>query len=170
MGAKQLFTLGYEGAELEDFLRTLSDSGVTQLIDVREVPISRKRGFSKTALRGALAARDIVYLHLKGLGDPKPGRDAARRGDVSEFRRIYQKHLESDEAKAALAIAGARATARTSCLLCFERDNSHCHRSIVARRLAAERGFSVRHIGVHSPVRATCKTEYGHAARQLSLG
>jgi uncharacterized protein (DUF488 family) len=168
--AKQLFTLGYEGADLQGFLRTLSENGITQLIDVREVPISRKRGFSKSALRDALANRGILYLHLKDLGDPKPGREAARRGDFSEFQRIYAKHLETEDAKAALAMAAARASARTSCLLCFERDNANCHRSVVARHLASERGFSVRHIGVRSSTSVAHKTGHGQGDHYLSLG
>ena len=170
MTAKRLFTLGYEGADLEDFLQTLSACGITQLIDVREVPISRKRGFSKRALSEALAARGIVYLHLRDLGDPKPGREAARRGDFDAFRRIYGRHLRRCEAKAALALAGSRAAARTSCLLCFERDHANCHRSIVARHLARERGFAVRHIGVHSSARAACGSHHGGTAQPVALG
>jgi uncharacterized protein (DUF488 family) len=167
--AKQLFTIGYEGANLNDFLETLIGCGITQLIDVREVPISRKAGFSKNALREALEASGIRYLHIKALGDPKPGRDAARRGDYTTFRRIYLKHLERLEAQEALVFAEKRVATRTSCLLCFERDNANCHRSIIADRLALHRGFTVRHIGIHSAVFERGRMN-DHAVQHVSLG
>jgi uncharacterized protein (DUF488 family) len=76
---RTLFTIGYEGASLSDFIVTLQNSGVERLLDVREVAQSRRPGFSKTALSTALAEADIGYTHLRQLGDPKAGRDAARR-------------------------------------------------------------------------------------------
>jgi uncharacterized protein (DUF488 family) len=63
-------------------------TSVRLLIDVRELPTSRRKGFAKSALSSALAAADIGYLHLKGLGDPKPGRDAARAGDYAGFLKV----------------------------------------------------------------------------------
>jgi uncharacterized protein (DUF488 family) len=72
-----LFTVGYEGSKPSDLFASLQDNGITLLIDVREVPISRKPGFSKTSLSLGLDVAGIRYLHLKGLGDPKPGRVAA---------------------------------------------------------------------------------------------
>src|SRR3954453_21108705 len=84
MGTKStiLTTIGYEAAELDDFVATLLAAGITRLIDVRELPISRRRGFAKRALSEALADAGIVYVHLRGLGDPKEGREAARVGDL----------------------------------------------------------------------------------------
>jgi uncharacterized protein (DUF488 family) len=73
MGIKQtiLATIGYEGADVDDFVATLRSAGIRRLIDVRELAISRRRGFAKRALSGALADADIEYVHLRGLGDPK---------------------------------------------------------------------------------------------------
>jgi hypothetical protein len=71
------YAIGYEGSVLEDFVATLRSAGVETLIDVRDVPLSRKPGFSKSALQANLEAHGIAYVHLKGLGDPKPGREAA---------------------------------------------------------------------------------------------
>jgi uncharacterized protein (DUF488 family) len=163
LSAKQLFTIGYEGAELADFLVTLAACGITQIIDVRDVPVSRKRGFSKNVLAEALAAKGIAYIHLKDLGDPKPGREAARRGDYSLFSTIYAAHLKTDAAQAALTVAANEAGQRVSCLLCFERAHEHCHRNMVAVALAQSAGFSIRHVGVKKNISVGRGGRYGHS-------
>jgi uncharacterized protein (DUF488 family) len=132
---KNLYTIGYEGADLDRFLTTLTDSGVKVVADVRAVALSRKRGFSKNALRDHLAEAGIGYEHFIALGTPKPGRDAAHAGDTATMRRIFGEHLEAESAKTALQAVGDLALARPTCLLCFERDPAMCHRTIVAERL-----------------------------------
>lgn len=77
MSEKHLYTVGYEGVDLDEFIATLKTFGIKQIIDVRDLPLSRKRGFSKNALASALAEAGVKYLHVKSLGDPKPGREAA---------------------------------------------------------------------------------------------
>ncbi|WP_206453679.1 DUF488 domain-containing protein [Aurantimonas marina] len=146
--ADQLFTIGYEGVSIESFLESLGYAGVDLLIDVRDVPISRKRGFSKKALSDRLAEKSIEYLHLKGLGDPKPGREAARAGRYGEFRAIFADHLRSDRAQADMRKCIEVASGRTATLLCFEKHHENCHRSIVANHLAREGGFNIVHIAV----------------------
>lgn len=148
----KLFTVGYEGRTTDDLFATLRRTGVELLIDVRDVPISRKRGFSKTALGNGLAAVGIEYLHLKGLGDPKPGRVAARSGRYAEFRRIFSEHLLSCAAQQALAMAVAEASQKVACLLCFERDHTNCHRSIVANSMSGLKHFSVTHLDTRAPL------------------
>ncbi len=103
---------------------------------MRAVAASRRPGFSKTALGGALAERGIAYLHLRALGTPKAGREAARKGRVAEMRAIFEEQLETPEAMLALEQARALAAERPSALLCFERDAAGCHRRIVAERLS----------------------------------
>jgi uncharacterized protein (DUF488 family) len=141
-----LATIGYQGSVVADFIDTLIDAGIERLIDVREVPLSRKRGFSKRALSEALGGVGIHYAHLRALGDPKPGRDAARRGDHHAFTRIYNSHLAGPAPQAALDLAEAYASDAPSCLMCFERDYVDCHRNIVAIALAERRDFRVRHL------------------------
>ncbi len=102
---KRLYTAGYEGRKPADLFASLRGAGVELLIDVRDVPISRKPGFSKTALSQGLAVAGIGYLHLKGLGDPKPGRIAAREGRFSDFRRIFSSHMLTSAAQQALTEA-----------------------------------------------------------------
>lgn len=149
--ASTLRTIGYEGATLEGFLAALRRSRVSLLIDVRAVAVSRRKGFSKTALAAALAEAGIGYLHLRDLGDPKPGREAARAGRMSEFRAIYNAHLRGAVAQAALAEAARVVEHRAACLLCYEADPSGCHRNIVAAALSRKTGLAVQHLHPDTP-------------------
>ena len=142
----QVSTIGYEGKTQEEFLAELSEAGVKLLIDVRAVAASRRPGFSKTALAGALRERGIDYLHLRALGTPKAGRDAARKGRIAEMRGIYEEQLETPEAMLAMEQALAAASERHSALLCFEADAACCHRAMVAERMVERAGFAVSNI------------------------
>jgi uncharacterized protein (DUF488 family) len=143
---KNLFTVGYEGAKPTDLFARLNDHGIRLLIDVRDVPISRKPGFSKTSLAEGLEQAGIHYLHLKGLGDPKPGRVAAREGRFSDFRRIFNAHMLTTAAQQALADAVLAASKSIACLLCFEQDHTNCHRCIVAESMARSGKFNLVHL------------------------
>lgn len=144
----RLMTIGYEGADIADFIATLKASNVSTLIDVRELPLSRKKGFSKNKLREQLEAAGVAYLHVKQLGDPKPGRLAARAGNMAEFRRIFGAHVKLDETREALSEIAPLVQVGGACLLCFERCHTDCHRSIVADELAKLADFELVHIGV----------------------
>jgi uncharacterized protein (DUF488 family) len=150
--AKSLLTIGYEGSAIADFLATLQEAKIDAVIDVRDVPVSRKAGFSKNALAQALEATGISYIHLKQLGDPKEGRDAARLGNHDEFRRIYTARLQTPEAKVELKVAIETASAARACLLCYERDPKNCHRSLVAKCMSNKAEFRVTHLGVRDGI------------------
>lgn len=162
MKQKNLHTIGYEGSSIGDFLATLKAFRIELLIDVRDVPISRKPGFSKTALSGWLETCDIEYLHLKGLGDPKPGRIAAREGRFDDFRQIFGAHLKSSAAQTDMRRGLDAASQRMACLLCFERDHTHCHRCIVADQMARHGGFRLVHLGVQSGLKAKIGRGFEH--------
>lgn len=130
-----IFTIGYEGATMAEFLAALKAAGVERVIDVRALPLSRRPGFSKTILANTLRDAGIDYVHLKVLGTPKEGRDAAKKGDVMTLERVYAGQLELPEAQAQAAQMRALAAEKPSALLCFERDPCHCHRTLL---LAAE--------------------------------
>jgi uncharacterized protein (DUF488 family) len=137
-----LFTIGYEGADTERFVTALRDAGVAVLADVRAVALSRKRGFSKNALRESLERAEIGYSHFIALGTPKSGRQAARAGDAATMTRIYcDEVLATEPAREALDALADLAASRPVCLLCFERDPALCHRGLLAERLAG-RGFT----------------------------
>ena len=141
-----LHTVGYEGATLDSVLAALERAGVRTLVDVRDAPVSRKPGFSKKALAAALERRGISYVHLRWLGNPKPGRDAGRAGDIPAYHRIYFARLATPEAQDALAEAGRIAADGGACLLCYERDPSRCHRSLVAAELEKARPLEIVHL------------------------
>lgn len=139
-----LFTIGYEGRTVDELLDALVQAGARLVIDVRAVAASRRPGFSKTALAAALRERGISYLHLRALGTPKPGREAARKGRIAEMHAIYETQLDTPEAELAMEQARQAAGETPAALLCFERDVACCHRAIVAERLVAKAGFEVR--------------------------
>jgi uncharacterized protein (DUF488 family) len=143
-----LATIGYERAELNDFIATLEACDIDVLVDIRDRAQSRRPGFSKSTLADALAAAGIEYLHLKELGDPKEGREAARKGDYVAFRQIFSTVMESDAAKQALITLKSLATQRNICLMCFERDQLQCHRKIVSEHLETSLNVKARHLGV----------------------
>ena len=129
MTAKRIFTIGYEGATQDELIAALQKAGVERVIDVRAVPLSRKPGFSKNVLAAGLKEAGIDYVHLKALGTPAEGREAARKGRFAEMERIYAGQLETTEAAVQAAQMIALAEEKPSALLCFERDPAHCHRT-----------------------------------------
>jgi len=138
-----LFTIGYEARTQAEFLDVLTSAGVTRIIDVRAVAASRRPGFSKTSLAAALREVGIDYLHLRALGTPKEGREAARKGDTPRMLAIYAEQLVTPEAALALEQAHAAIRERPSALLCFEREAVHCHRAAVADLLVPPGAGSV---------------------------
>lgn len=144
-------TIGYEGARLDTFIRALRDAGVELVLDIRAAPVSRKKGFSKNQLAAHLGEAGIAYRHLRGLGTPKRGRDAAHAGDLDTFERVFLAHMDEPEAQLDLAEAVALAREQRVCLLCLERDPEHCHRLIVANRMAEQTGQELRHLVVEHP-------------------
>jgi uncharacterized protein (DUF488 family) len=141
--AQELFTIGYEGKTLDEMLDQLTDAQVELLIDVRAVAASRRPGFSKTALAGALKEKGIDYLHLRALGTPRAGRDAARKGRIAEMHAIFAEQLATPEAELAIEQADDAAAESRVALLCFEADADCCHRRIVAERLTTRSGYRV---------------------------
>lgn len=146
----ELSTIGYEGADLDDFIITLKSAGITDLVDVRERAQSRRKGFSKTALSNSLHEANIRYLHLKELGDPKEGRTAARSGDVSRFRRIYSAVLEGELARLAIGAIVKLAQEGHPCMLCYERNPNQCHRKMIADRIEELHPIATIHLGVQA--------------------
>jgi uncharacterized protein (DUF488 family) len=134
----RIFTIGYEGVTVPEFIATLRNSGVERVIDVRALPLSRRPGFSKTPLMGALEEAGIEYVHLKALGTPAEGRVAARAGRHEDLKRIYAGQLELVEAMAQSAQMLDLAAEKISALLCMERDPAHCHRTLLLSAVAPD--------------------------------
>ena len=134
----QIFTIGYESTTVGEFLSALQQAGVKRVIDVRAVPNSRRPGFSKTPLSNALKEVGIDYVHLRALGTPADGRAAARAGRHEELERIYAGQLELPEAIAQGAQMVDLAQELPSAVLCYERDPSGCHRTLLLDAVASD--------------------------------
>ncbi len=134
----KIFTIGYEKTTQADLIAALQAAGVERVIDVRALPLSRRPGFSKTALAGGLAGAGIGYVHLRALGTPAEGREAARKGRHADLERIYAGQLELPVAIAQAAIMWGLATEKPSALLCYEREPAGCHRSLLLDAVASD--------------------------------
>ncbi len=133
---RRIFTIGYEGTTVPEFVDALRKARVERVIDVRALPLSRRPGFSKSALRASLAEAGIDYVHLKALGTPADGRAAARAGRHADLERIYAGQLELPEAIVQSAQMLDLARERPSALLCMEREPAHCHRTLLLEAVA----------------------------------
>jgi uncharacterized protein (DUF488 family) len=127
----KLFTIGYEGIDVEDFVARLVSERIERVVDVRELPLSRRRGFSKSRLAKALQEAGIKYEHVRALGNPKVLREQFKAGD----QRPYRAHLHNGSRDALLELAETIGDAET-CLLCVEQSHVDCHRSVIAGALA----------------------------------
>jgi uncharacterized protein (DUF488 family) len=130
-----VWTIGYEGRTLDQLVADLRTAGVEQVVDVRELPLSRKRGFSKSSLAAALQAAGLAYVGARRVGAPREARHALRDGGAwAPFANAYLAHLDAqgDALREVERLVRERPTA----LLCYERDGLACHRSLLAGRLA----------------------------------
>ncbi len=142
-----LYTVGYEGTQLAQFVERLSQLHIELVVDVRERPFSRKPGFSKTPLSDALARHGIGYVHVPELGSPAPIRKQLHEdGDYRRFFSQYRRYLlgHKDVIDSLLDYFENE----TACLMCFEHDPTTCHRSVIADYLTGIAGLlkEVRHI------------------------
>jgi uncharacterized protein (DUF488 family) len=141
--SKQLFTVGYEGTTVDEFVAHLRSKNIDCVVDVREVPFSRKPGFSKTRLARRLSRAKIRYVHLRELGAPKYFRDALKStGDYSGFFKRMDKHLARK--KDAIEEAYHYVVNTRCCLMCFEHSADECHRKVVARKIRDRDGNGLR--------------------------
>lgn len=139
-----LFHIGYEGLSFDEFLTYLKYYHISAVVDVRNSPVSRKKGFSKTVLSNNLAEQDIEYIHLQKLGTPKPLRDKLYKDhDYEEFFPAYREYLLShtDELDSLLDIVNSM---QNVLLLCYEKDPERCHRSIVAEEAKKRNGKGLK--------------------------
>ncbi|MFJ5775026.1 DUF488 family protein [Streptomyces sp. NPDC093094] len=129
--APGLWSAGYEGRDIDSFVSSLLDSRIDVVADVRLTPISRKKGFSKTRLGQALAEAGIEYTHLRGLGNPKDNRAPFWEGRLDVGRARFRGVLRSEEAQTDLERLAEHARQSRVAVLCFEKDESRCHRQVV---------------------------------------
>jgi uncharacterized protein (DUF488 family) len=148
----ELFTIGYEGLDPKRFFALLSRCGVEMLVDVRDLPVSRKKGFSKATLSGLCEQNEIEYRHIPALGCPRDIRHGYREdGDWANYTVHFKAYLaQQSEAVAEVAkLAGKRRI----CLLCFEEDFNFCHRTYVAEATAPLVGGDVKISHLTGPIK-----------------
>jgi uncharacterized protein (DUF488 family) len=131
-------SVGYEGREIGEFVRDLAARDVTVLADVRLNAVSRRRGFSKTALKTALADVGIVYVHLRGLGNPRDNRESFAAPDPEPGRARFRKRLSLPEVRDDLETLRGLASTAVVAVLCVEKDHLRCHRDVVIDALATD--------------------------------
>lgn len=136
MSGVVIMTIGYEGWGHDMWIAALKEHGVQTVVDVRELPLSRRPGWSKTALAARLAENGIGYVHMRSLGSPAPLRHGLRDKTLSftEFAERFAAVLEERGADLEALLHLARS--QTVALMCWEEDPAKCHRSLVAGALA----------------------------------
>ena len=132
-----LFTIGYEQAKPAAVMKELEDARIELVVDTRAVAASRRPGFSKRQLAAGLNEVGIGYLHLRKLGTPAEGREAARAGDTKTLWRIYDKHIKRPEPQAELGeLVQLINSDKRIALLCYCRDPKTCHRSRIVANVS----------------------------------
>ncbi|MEU1258773.1 DUF488 family protein [Streptomyces chartreusis] len=138
-----IVSAGYEGRNIEQFVEQLLIQHVDTVADVRLTPLSRKPGFSKTKLTGALAEAGIGYRHLRALGNPKENRQPFWDGRAAEGRAAFRNLLGRQPAPQALDELFTLAAKETVAVLCFEQDEDRCHRKVICDIARADHGLPV---------------------------
>lgn len=131
-----LYTIGYSGHTVDTFIETLRAHSISMLLDIRRTPLSRKKGFSKTALQHALEAVGIAYRHIPALGSPADlRRDVREAKDYPAFFAAFRAYLHTREDD--ISQAAGLVIAERVCLMCLEQSPDECHRSAVADAIAS---------------------------------
>jgi uncharacterized protein (DUF488 family) len=142
-----LFTIGYERATIEGFLDALRKHQIERVIDVRRNPISRKPGFSKSALARHLSGAGIAYTHIGDLGPPIPLRQEYKATkDIDAYFAQFSNYL--CHCSAPLSEVAEMAGRERCVVLCFERNPEECHRSVVANTISEVSSVATRDLFV----------------------
>ncbi|MEX0985442.1 MAG: DUF488 domain-containing protein [Actinomycetota bacterium] len=131
----ELFTVGYEGRTLPQFVRLLKENEIVRLVDVRERPASRKRGFSAVPLFDAMRKVGITYESDRALGNPIEVRDLWKNGSLAEGKARYRRMIRNGR-RPRVELLLAHAKVERVCILCFEGDPDVCHRGVIAEEAA----------------------------------
>jgi uncharacterized protein (DUF488 family) len=145
-----LYTLGYEGLGLQEYIDHLLKNGVITLVDVRENPISRKPGFSKNKFSEALNANGIKYTPFYSLGTPRSIRQKFKQDNDWEALKIaYLSHL--GEIAEVLQDLVEIVKKEKCCLCCYEADFNNCHRMLIADKIVEITDGQVKVIHLGEP-------------------
>jgi uncharacterized protein (DUF488 family) len=144
---RKLVTIGYLGITTESFFDHLQAHKIECVIDTREIPISRKKGFSKSSLQSQLCNLGITYRHFRLLGSPRRHRHQLREtGDYDRFFIDVDQHYKTTEATEAVKEAISVARELRSCLMCCCPDWRYCHRKALVESIGCFYQFDIIHI------------------------
>lgn len=131
---KNVYLAGYQNNDIDRFIAKIKKVKITTLLDVREIPLSRKKGFSKMQLRDRLQEEGIQYEHIQSLGSPKAIRHELRNtGDYIQFFDKYRAYLKDRHFEIQKIVSMTES--ETICLMCFEERCELCHRTLLADEL-----------------------------------
>jgi len=141
-----VWTIGHSRRSLAELVALLRAHGVSQVIDVRRYPRSRRHPqFDVAALARDLPVAGIAYAHSPGLGGFRRPRVGSVNTGVEPAFRGYADYMETEEFAGQLATLLEAAASTPTAIMCAEADPRSCHRSLIADALVA-RGVEVRHI------------------------
>ncbi|MBN1804164.1 MAG: DUF488 domain-containing protein [Sedimentisphaerales bacterium] len=144
---RKLYTIGYEGLDINSFVKTLQDEAINCILDVRELPLSRKKGFSKNSLADKLNEKNINYIHFKELGSPSDLRKILKETkNYSTFFKKMSQYIDSNSD--VIHRAHEYVLNNTCCLMCFEKYHYQCHRSIVAKKIKKYDGNGLKVLNI----------------------
>jgi len=143
---KSIYTAGYEGKTVDEFLNLLMESGISRLIDVRYNPISRRYGFHKSTLLRLCNSLRIDYQHFPGLGIP--GSEREQLGSDQQYTSLFKNYrcsLPSREKD--LTNVSRLLKSEPSALMCMEANPEFCHRNVLAQHLTTLIDMPIKHLG-----------------------
>ena len=141
-----VFTLGYEGINLETYLNRLISKHVFAMCDVRRNAMSRKFGFSASILSSVLPKLNIEYNHFPALGiESEKRRNLDTKGD---YKVLFQNYCEKmmDKQEELESLKRVIESQRRVVLTCFEENPEYCHRHCISDFLESEYHYQVEHL------------------------
>jgi len=141
----KLYTVGYEGCDIDDFVKGLKRNKINCLIDVRKNPVSRKKGFSKSKLRESLNKAGIEYEHFSSLGVPSAWRKK-QKAHLMTRKKMFDDYtkkilpIHQNEIEKVIKLATA---SRSAALLCYEANALDCHRHFLTEEILKHKKFKV---------------------------
>jgi uncharacterized protein (DUF488 family) len=146
IATKAIYTAGYEGKTVDEFLNLLMESGISRLIDIRFNPISRRYGFHKSTLTRLCGFLGIDYKHLPELGIPGSDRDDL--GSDAKYTSLFDSYRNSLASREeALSNVTKLLKADPSVLVCMEANPEFCHRNVLAQHLTNSIDMPIEHLG-----------------------
>jgi hypothetical protein len=140
-----IYTMGYEGKSIDNFLHTIIKAGIGTILDVRANPISRKYGFARSSMSTLASNMGIRYVHIPELGIP-----SGKRKNLDSFDSYAKLFCDYEETMLpnqpeAFRRATELVKEQPTVLVCMEKHPDSCHRSRLAKALKCATGLSIVH-------------------------